>query len=75
MALVGSSPIQPASFPHQTSTQACMASAPCSRVGSVRGALLAAKWVKGRRGWFDMHDVLGLDKRDWRETDEFRRRK
>jgi 4-hydroxy-tetrahydrodipicolinate reductase len=26
-----------------------------------RGALVAARWVKGRRGWFTMHDVLGLD--------------
>ena len=25
-----------------------------------RGALLAARWVKGRRGWFTMKDVLGL---------------
>ena len=25
-----------------------------------RGALLAARWVKGRRGWFSMRDVLGL---------------
>lgn len=25
-----------------------------------RGALAAARWVKGKRGWFDMHDVLGL---------------
>jgi 4-hydroxy-tetrahydrodipicolinate reductase len=25
-----------------------------------RGALLAAGWVKGRRGWYTMHDVLGL---------------
>lgn len=25
-----------------------------------RGALAAARWVHGRRGWFDMHDVLGL---------------
>jgi 4-hydroxy-tetrahydrodipicolinate reductase len=25
-----------------------------------RGALTAAKWVKGRRGWFTMQDVLGL---------------
>ena len=25
-----------------------------------RGALLAATWVKGRRGWFTMRDVLGL---------------
>ena len=44
------------------------------RTAFARGALLAAKWVKGRRGWFTMHDVLGLDSRDWRETDEFRRR-
>ena len=26
-----------------------------------RGALEAARWVKGRRGWFTMRDVLGLD--------------
>jgi 4-hydroxy-tetrahydrodipicolinate reductase len=25
-----------------------------------RGALVAAKWVKGKRGWFTMRDVLGL---------------
>jgi 4-hydroxy-tetrahydrodipicolinate reductase len=25
-----------------------------------RGALVAARWVKGRRGWYTMHDVLGL---------------
>jgi 4-hydroxy-tetrahydrodipicolinate reductase len=25
-----------------------------------RGALLAARWIKGRRGWFSMRDVLGL---------------
>ncbi len=25
-----------------------------------RGALVAAGWVKGRRGWYTMHDVLGL---------------
>jgi 4-hydroxy-tetrahydrodipicolinate reductase len=25
-----------------------------------RGALTAARWVQGRRGWFDMRDVLGL---------------
>lgn len=25
-----------------------------------RGALLAARWVVGKRGWFTMHDVLGL---------------
>jgi 4-hydroxy-tetrahydrodipicolinate reductase len=25
-----------------------------------RGALVAARWVKGRRGWFTMRDVLGI---------------
>jgi 4-hydroxy-tetrahydrodipicolinate reductase len=25
-----------------------------------RGALAAARWVKGRRGWFTMQDVLGI---------------
>jgi 4-hydroxy-tetrahydrodipicolinate reductase len=25
-----------------------------------RGALAAARWVRGRRGWFTMHDVLGI---------------
>jgi len=45
------------------------------RSAFARGALLAAKWVKGRRGWFTMHDVLGLDKVDWRETDEVRSQK
>ncbi len=25
-----------------------------------RGALTAAQWVKGKQGWFDMHDVLGI---------------
>lgn len=25
-----------------------------------RGALTAARWVQGKRGWFDMHDVLSL---------------
>jgi 4-hydroxy-tetrahydrodipicolinate reductase len=25
-----------------------------------RGALEAARWVRGRRGWFSMNDVLGL---------------
>jgi 4-hydroxy-tetrahydrodipicolinate reductase len=25
-----------------------------------RGALVAAQWVKGRRGWFTMKDVLGI---------------
>ena len=45
------------------------------RSAFARGALLAAQWVKGRRGWFDMHDVLGLDKVDWRETTEVRSKK
>jgi 4-hydroxy-tetrahydrodipicolinate reductase len=27
-----------------------------------RGALTAARWVKGRQGWFSMHDVLGIQK-------------
>jgi len=31
------------------------------RSAFARGALLAACWVRGRRGWFTMHDVLGLD--------------
>jgi 4-hydroxy-tetrahydrodipicolinate reductase len=26
-----------------------------------RGALTAARWVKGRQGWFTMHDVLGIN--------------
>jgi 4-hydroxy-tetrahydrodipicolinate reductase len=43
------------------------------RTAFARGALLAAQWIKGRRGWFSMHDVLGLDKRVWRETDEFKK--
>jgi 4-hydroxy-tetrahydrodipicolinate reductase len=30
------------------------------RTAFARGALLAAQWVKGRRGWYTMHDVLGL---------------
>jgi 4-hydroxy-tetrahydrodipicolinate reductase len=30
------------------------------RTAFARGALLAAQWVIGRRGWFTMHDVLGL---------------
>ena len=31
------------------------------RTGFARGALAAAKWVVGRRGWFTMKDVLGLN--------------
>jgi 4-hydroxy-tetrahydrodipicolinate reductase len=30
------------------------------RSAFARGALVAARWLKGRRGWFTMHDVLGL---------------
>lgn len=30
------------------------------RTAFARGALVAARWVKGKRGWFTMHDVLGL---------------
>jgi 4-hydroxy-tetrahydrodipicolinate reductase len=30
------------------------------RSGFARGALEAARWVHGRKGWFTMKDVLGL---------------
>jgi 4-hydroxy-tetrahydrodipicolinate reductase len=30
------------------------------RTAFARGALAAAKWVRGRRGWFTMRDVLGI---------------
>ena len=30
------------------------------RGGFARGALTAAQWIKGRRGWYTMQDVLGL---------------
>jgi 4-hydroxy-tetrahydrodipicolinate reductase len=30
------------------------------RSAFARGALAAARWLQGRRGWFTMHDVLGL---------------
>jgi 4-hydroxy-tetrahydrodipicolinate reductase len=30
------------------------------RTGFARGALTAARWVVGKRGWFTMKDVLGL---------------
>lgn len=30
------------------------------RATFARGALQAARWVKGKRGWFTMRDVLGL---------------
>ncbi len=32
-----------------------------SRASFAGGALQAARWVSGRRGWFTMRDVLGLD--------------
>jgi 4-hydroxy-tetrahydrodipicolinate reductase len=31
------------------------------RTGFARGALTAARWVQGKRGWFTMRDVLGLE--------------
>ena len=31
------------------------------RATFARGALEAARWVSGRRGWFSMRDVLGID--------------
>lgn len=30
------------------------------RTGFARGALVAAQWVRGKRGWFTMKDVLGV---------------
>jgi len=33
------------------------------RGGFARGALTAATWVAGRRGWFTMQDVLGIANR------------
>lgn len=30
------------------------------RAAFARGALLAARWLEGRQGWFSMRDVLGL---------------
>ena len=30
------------------------------RSAFARGALLAAKWVQGKRGWYTMRDVLGI---------------
>ena len=32
------------------------------RTAFARGALIAATWVRGKRGWFTMHDVLGLSR-------------
>ena len=45
------------------------------RTAFARGALLAATWVKGRRGWFTMQDVLGLDSATGARRIEFRRMK
>jgi 4-hydroxy-tetrahydrodipicolinate reductase len=30
------------------------------RSAFARGALQAAGWVKGKRGWYTMHDVIGI---------------
>jgi 4-hydroxy-tetrahydrodipicolinate reductase len=30
------------------------------RTAFARGALVAARWVRGKRGWFTMRDVLGI---------------
>ena len=30
------------------------------RTAFARGALVAANWIRGRRGWFTMKDVLGI---------------
>ena len=30
------------------------------RSAFARGALMAAQWIKGKRGWFTMRDVLGI---------------
>jgi len=37
-----------------------LAHAARDRTAFARGALAAAKWVVGKRGWFTMQDVLGL---------------
>jgi 4-hydroxy-tetrahydrodipicolinate reductase len=31
------------------------------RAAFARGALLAARWLIGKKGWFSMTDVLGLE--------------
>lgn len=33
------------------------------RSAFARGALVAAKWARGKKGWFTMHDVLGLSEK------------
>jgi len=37
-----------------------LAHAARDRTAFARGALAAAKWIHGRRGWYTMRDVLGL---------------
>jgi 4-hydroxy-tetrahydrodipicolinate reductase len=32
------------------------------RSAFARGALHAARWLRGRKGWFTMHDVLGVER-------------
>ena len=32
------------------------------RAAFARGALAAARWLEGRRGWYTMHDVLGIER-------------
>jgi 4-hydroxy-tetrahydrodipicolinate reductase len=32
------------------------------RTAFARGALTAARWIAGRRGWYTMHDVLGVQR-------------
>jgi 4-hydroxy-tetrahydrodipicolinate reductase len=34
------------------------------RVTFARGALMAATWLEGKRGWFTMHDCLGLTREE-----------
>jgi 4-hydroxy-tetrahydrodipicolinate reductase len=31
------------------------------RTAFARGALVAAQWIKGKQGWYTMHDVLGVE--------------
>jgi 4-hydroxy-tetrahydrodipicolinate reductase len=32
------------------------------RSAFARGALQAAQWIQGKKGWFTMHDVLGIER-------------
>jgi len=38
-----------------------LAHAARDRTAFARGAIAAAKWIQGRRGWYTMRDVLGLN--------------